>query len=51
VESRYLKLKEIRKALLIAGKGKEAQDIMEAMNELVRNGLVSAKEIEAAGYL
>lgn len=51
MESRYLKLKEIRKALLMAGKEQEAQRVMDAMQELLENGLVSAEELEAAAYL
>jgi hypothetical protein len=51
MESRYLKLKEIRKALLMAGNEAEAQKVMKAMEDLIQNGLVSAEEIEAAAYL
>ena len=51
MQSRYLKLKEIRKALLMAGNEAEAQKVMEAMKDLVDNGLVSAEELEAAAYL
>ena len=51
MESRYLKLKEIRKALLMEGNEAEAQKVMKAMEDLIQNGLVSAEEIEAAAYL
>ena len=49
--SRYLKLKEIRKALLMTGDEKEAAKIKNAMDELVAAGLVSDEEIRNASYL
>ena len=48
---RSLKLKEIHKELLRAGRRKDAERVMEALRALVATGAVPAKELEAGSYI